>query len=50
MEQVSLPSGEVIPVDYRMKTGCEAKITIRRILRYVLWVGLVFVQIGARRN
>jgi hypothetical protein len=34
VEQVSLPSGEVIPVDYRMKTGCEAKITIRRILRY----------------
>lgn len=34
VEQVALPSGEVIPVDYRMKTGCEAKITIRRILRY----------------
>lgn len=34
VEQVSLPSGEMIPVDYRMKTGCEAKITIRRILRF----------------
>ncbi len=34
IEQVSLPSGDVVPVDYRMKTGCEAKITIRRILRY----------------
>lgn len=34
IEQVTLPSGEVVPVDYRMKTGCEAKITIRRILRY----------------
>lgn len=34
VEQVSLPSGEVMPVDYRMRTGCEAKITIRRVLRY----------------
>lgn len=34
VEQVSLPSGEVVPMDYRMKTGCEAKITIRRVLRY----------------
>ena len=33
-EQVSLPSGDMVPVDYRMKTGCEAKVTIRRILRY----------------
>ena len=32
--QVSLPTGEVVPVDYRMKTGCEAKITVRRVLRY----------------
>ena len=34
VEQVSLPTGESMPVDYRQKTGCEAKITIRRILRY----------------
>lgn len=34
VSQISLPTGEVIPVDYRMKTGCEAKITVRRILRY----------------
>ena len=34
IEQVSLPSGDVVPVDYRAKTGCEAKITIRQILRY----------------
>ena len=34
IDQVSLPSGDVVPVDYRMKTGCEAKITIRQILRY----------------
>lgn len=34
VEQVTLPSGSVVPVDFRMKTGCEAKITVRRILRY----------------
>ena len=34
IENVALPSGDVIPIDYRTKTGCEAKITIRRILRY----------------
>lgn len=34
INQISLPSGEVVPVDYRMKTGCEAKITIRQILRF----------------
>lgn len=34
VDQISLPSGEVVPVDYRMKTGCEAKITIRQIMRY----------------
>ena len=34
VNQVSLPSGEVVPMDYRMKTGCEAKITIRQIKRF----------------
>lgn len=34
MDNITLPSGDVIPVDYRMKTGCEAKITIRKVLRY----------------
>lgn len=33
-DNITLPSGDVIPVDYRMKTGCEAKITIRKVLRY----------------
>ena len=34
VEQVALTSGEVVPIDYRTKTGCEAKIIVRRILRY----------------
>ena len=34
VDQYTLPTGDVIPVDIRFKTGCEAKITIRRILRY----------------
>ncbi len=34
INQLSLPSGEVVPMDYRMKTGCEAKITIRQIKRF----------------
>ena len=33
-EQVTLPSGDVIPVDYRQKAGCDAKITIRRVIRF----------------
>lgn len=33
-EQVTLPTGEVIPVYCRQKAGCEAKITIRRVARY----------------
>ena len=34
LDNITLPTGDVIPVDYRMKTGCEAKITIRKVLRY----------------
>lgn len=33
-EHVTLPSGDVIPVDCRQKAGCDAKITIRRVARY----------------
>ena len=33
-QQVALPTGDVVPIDYRAKTGCEAKITVRKILRY----------------
>ena len=33
-EQVTLPSGDIIPVDCRQKAGCDAKITIRRVARY----------------
>ena len=33
-QQIALATGDVIPIDYRMRTGCEAKITIRKILRY----------------
>lgn len=33
-EQVTLPSGDVIPVDYRQRAGCDAKITIRRVIRF----------------
>ena len=34
VENVALATGDVVPIDYRTKTGCEAKITVRRILRY----------------
>jgi len=34
VNQLSLPSGEVVPMDCRLKTGCEAKITIRQIKRF----------------
>lgn len=34
VEQVALATGDVVPIDYRTKTGCEAKITVRRIFRY----------------
>ncbi len=33
-EQVTLPTGEVMPIECRQKAGCDAKITIRRIARY----------------
>lgn len=33
-DQVALPSGDVIPIDYRQKAGCEARITIRRVIRF----------------
>ena len=33
-EQVALATGDIVPIDYRTKTGCEAKITVRRIFRY----------------
>ena len=33
-DQVTLPSGDVIPIDYRQKAGCEARITIRRVIRF----------------
>lgn len=34
IEQVAITTGELVSIDYRTKTGCEAKITVRRILRY----------------
>ena len=34
VENVAIATGDVIPVDFRHKTGCEGKIIIRRILRY----------------
>ena len=34
VETVALATGDLINMDYRQKTGCEAKITVRRIMRF----------------
>jgi hypothetical protein len=34
VETVALATGDLINMDFRQKTGCEAKITVRRVMRF----------------
>ena len=34
VETVALATGDLINMNFRQKTGCEAKITVRRVMRF----------------
>ena len=34
METVALATGDLVNMDFRQKTGCEGKITVRRVMRF----------------